>query len=158
MVILGLPSDCSSVSGMTAHHHWDYTVFSSSPNSVSVSHMKLAIGKVGFNLNIFGPNPVAHLIGRKSIHITDSLIVGFIPKVKCASSKPSFAVPGVSLNLNTVSVGIMMSSFNKKRSKMDGTGMWHLSKLYFQFHVMIWFHLKKLYFFLQIISERVPNC
>lgn len=149
MVILGLPADCSSVSGLTAHHHWDYTVFSSSPSSVTVSYMKLAIGKVGFNLNIFGPNPVAHLIGRKSIHIMNSLIVGFIPQVKCATSKPSSAVPGVSQSVDAVSAGIMMSSFNKKRSKMDGTAKWHLSKFYQYCNVCI----PSLLF-----SEGIPNC
>ena len=40
-----------------------------------VSHMILAIGKVGFNLNIFRPDPVRHLLGRKWIKIEKLLIV-----------------------------------------------------------------------------------
>ena len=130
LVILGLPTDCSSVGGLTASHHWDYSVFSSSSCSLSITHMKLAIGKIGLNLNIFGPDPVAHLLGKKSIKVVNSLLVGFIPQASCESSKPANAISGVSLANGDPSVGIMMSSFNKKRSKMDGTGKWHLSKLY----------------------------
>lgn len=91
--------------------------------------MKLAVGKVGFNLNIFGPDSVAHLLGHKSVHIYNSLLVGFLSSsVTCQTSPPSHAIPGVSLAASHLSFGIMMSSFNKKRSKMDGTGSWHLSK------------------------------
>ena len=89
--------------------------------------MKLAVGKIGLNLNIFGPDPVAHLLGQKSIKIVNTLLVGFLPTTSCESSIPVNAVPGVSLANNDASVGIMMSSFNKKKSKMDGTGQWHLS-------------------------------
>lgn len=128
LVILGLPSDCASVGGLTAINHWDYTVFSSSASSIAITHMKLAIGKVGLNLNIFGPDPVSHLIGRKSISITNTLLVGFLPNETCQTGSPSFVIPGVSFLSVDPKLGLMMSSFNKKRSKMDGTGKWHLSK------------------------------
>ena len=35
---------------------------------------------------------------------------------------------GVSFKADDHKLGIMMSSFNQRRSKMDGTGAWHLSK------------------------------
>ena len=129
LVILGLPVDCASVSGLTATHHWDYTIFSSSASSIAITNMKLAVTKVGLNLNLFGPDPVAHRLGRKSITINNTLLVGFLPGETCQTSKPSFAVPGVSFSKSDPVVGVMMSSFNKKRSKMDGTGKWHLSEI-----------------------------
>ena len=129
LVILGLPTDCASVAGLTASHHWDYSIFSSSASSLSVSHMKLAIGKVGVNLNIFGPDPVAHYLGRKSVQLSNSLIVGYLPEENCATSIPSSWIPSVSFTKKDIATGIMMSSFNKRRSKMDGTGKWHLSEL-----------------------------
>ena len=130
LVILGLPKDCASVGGLTASHHWDYSVFSSSSSSIAITHMKLAIGKIGINLNIFGPNSVSHLLGGKSTKIENSLIVGFIPEMPCQSSKPFNSIPGVSLSKGDPSIGIMMSSFNNKKSKMDGTAKWHLSELF----------------------------
>ena len=60
------------MAGFTALRHYDYSVFSSIASRLVVSHMILAIGKVGFNLNIFGPNPVQHLVGRKWIKIEKS--------------------------------------------------------------------------------------
>jgi len=90
--------------------------------------MILAIGKVGFNLNIFGPNPVQHLLGRKWIRIEQSLIIGNLPEESCGTHTPSIIVPSSSFNIRSHKLGVMMSSFNQRRSKMDGTGAWHLSK------------------------------
>lgn len=71
--ILGLPSDCTAVGGFTSLFHWNYGVFSSLASSLVLSHVKVAVGKVGINLNIFGPNPVAHHLGRKFISIEGML-------------------------------------------------------------------------------------
>jgi len=67
--ILGVPEDCTSVGGFTAMFHWNYAVFSSTASSLSVSHLKVAVGKVGLNLNVFGPDPVAHLVADKFVSI-----------------------------------------------------------------------------------------
>jgi len=90
--------------------------------------MILGVNKVGFNLNIFGPNPVQHFLGRKWINIDRSLIVGNVPGETCLTRRPSIIVPSSSFSTHTHKLGVMMSSFNQKRSKMDGTGAWHLSK------------------------------
>lgn len=127
-MVLGVPDQCTSIAGLTATHHWDYTVFSSTASSLVASHLKLAAGKVGLSLNVFGPDPVAHELGGKSVTILDSLIVGSLPGQSCLSSSPSHVIPGVSFGAAEDQLGIMMSCFNKKRSKMDGTGRWHLSK------------------------------
>ena len=90
--------------------------------------MILAIGKAGFNLNIFGPDPLRHLLGRKWIKIEKSLIVGNIPGESCDTCRPSVVIPSSSFSLQSHKLGVMMSSFNQQHSKMDGTGKWHLSK------------------------------
>lgn len=48
---------------------WNYGIFSSTASSLVTTHLKVATGKVGVNLNVFGPNPVAHLLGGKFIRI-----------------------------------------------------------------------------------------
>jgi len=48
---------------------WNYAVFSSTASSLVATNLRVASGKVGLNLNIFGPNPVEHLLGRKFITI-----------------------------------------------------------------------------------------
>ena len=48
---------------------WNYALFSSTASSLVATHLKVASGKVGLNLNIFGPNPVEHLLGKKFITI-----------------------------------------------------------------------------------------
>ena len=59
----------------------------------------------------------------------DSLIVGSLPGEDCDIAAPEFRVRGgVSFAATDHKLGIMMSSFNQRRSKMDGTGAWHLSK------------------------------
>ena len=58
----------------------------------------------------------------------DSLIVGSLPGESCQTSSPAYLPGGVSFSRNDHKLGIMMSSFNQRRSKMDGTGAWHLSK------------------------------
>ena len=63
------------------------------------------------------------------IVLVDSLIVGSLPGESCDTTAPEFRVMrGVSFTANDHKLGIMMSSFNQRRSKMDGTGAWHLSK------------------------------
>lgn len=128
LLITGLPLDCTSVAGFTGLRHYDYSVFSSIASSLVVSHMILATGKAGFNLNVFGPNPVQHLLGRKWIRIEKSLIVGNLPGESCDARRPSIVVPSSSFSIQSHKLGVMMSSFNQRRSKMDGTGKWHLSK------------------------------
>ena len=128
LVVLGVPEDCTSVGGLTATHHWDYTVFSSVASSLALTNIKMAIGKVGLNLNVFGPNPVLHQLGRKSVGIFNAIIVGLLKNEMCETKRPDHVVPAVSFDRDDHKLGIMMSSFNKKRSKMDGTGRWHLSK------------------------------
>lgn len=67
--VLGLPSSCTSIGGFSAMFQWNYGVFSSTASSLVATHLKIAAGKVGLNLNVFGPNPVEHFLGRKSITI-----------------------------------------------------------------------------------------
>lgn len=55
-------------------HQWNYGVFSSTASSLVATHLKVATGKVGVNLNVFGPNPVAHLLGNKFIRISGKLV------------------------------------------------------------------------------------
>lgn len=69
LVVLGLRNACTAIGGFTSMYQWNYGVFSSTASSLITTHLKISIGKVGLNLNVFGPNPVAHHIGRKSIVI-----------------------------------------------------------------------------------------
>ena len=71
--VLGLPEQCTAVGGFTSVYQWNYAVFSSIASSLVATHMKIGIGKVGLNLNVFGPNPVAHLLGRKSVTISGGM-------------------------------------------------------------------------------------
>ena len=127
--MLGLPAECTAIGGLSVYSNWDYGVFSSVASRLVLSHSKLVIGKVGLNLNVFGPNPVAHLLGRKWVKVENTLLVGLAEDEGCVSSAPPHAVGGVSFSRKDHKLGVMMSSFNQKRSKMDGTGKWHLSKL-----------------------------
>ena len=68
------------------------------------------------------------MCGEKSF-LTDSIIVGTLPEDTCSDSQPSWTPGSSSIKLIEPSFGIMMSSFNQLRSKMDGTGQWHLSKI-----------------------------
>ena len=137
LLVIGVPAHCTAVGGFTSYLTWDYGVFSSTASRLVVSHSVVASGKVGLNLNVFGPNPVAHLLGRKWVKLENSLIVGITAGEVCLSSSPPHAVPGVSFSHMDHKHGIMMSSFNQKRSKMSGTGPFHLSALlsYFFIHV-----------------------
>ena len=67
--MLGLPEPCTAVGGFSSMFQWNYAVFSSTASSLAVSHLRVGVGKVGLNLNVFGPNPVAHLLGNKSITV-----------------------------------------------------------------------------------------
>ena len=124
--VLGTSSPCTSIGGFTSAFHWNYGVFSSVASSLVVTNMRIATGKVGMNLNMYGPDPVQHLLRGKFVQISNSLIVGNLPGEQCFSSAPSYAV--VFIGPDEPKLGIMMTSFNQKRSKMDGTGVWHLSK------------------------------
>lgn len=64
-------------------HQWNYAIFSSTASSLSVTHLKIAVGKVGLNLNVFGPNPVAHLLGKKSIVIRGTEFSLFVAYTNC---------------------------------------------------------------------------
>ena len=35
-----------------------------------MSHLRVSVGRVGLNLNVFGPDPVQHFIGGKSISVS----------------------------------------------------------------------------------------
>ena len=126
LVVLGLPAECTAIGGFTSYSNWDYGIFSSTASRLAVTDCTIASGKIGLNLNIFGPDPVAHRLGRKWIKIEKTLIVGLVEDEECISSVPAHA-PRVSQSAREHKLGIMMSSFNKKRSKMDGTGAWHKS-------------------------------
>ena len=67
--VLGLPHECTAVGGFSTMFQWNYGIFSSTASSLITTHLKVASGKVGINLNVFGPNPVAHLLGNKFIRI-----------------------------------------------------------------------------------------
>ncbi len=55
--------------------------------------------------------------------------MGSLPGETCTTTGPNFRVRnGVSFTADDHKLGIMMSSFNQRRSKMDGTGAWHLSE------------------------------
>ena len=126
---MGIPAQCTAVGGFTSYLTWDYGVFSSIASRLVVSHSVIASGKVGLNLNVFGPNPVAHLLGRKWVKLENTLIVGITEGEGCLSSSLPHAIPDVSFSHEDHKHGIMMSSFNQKRSKMSGTGPFHLSRL-----------------------------
>lgn len=68
--VLGLPYECTAVGGFSTMFQWNYGVFSSTASSLLATHFRVAAGKVGINLNVFGPNPVAHLLRDKFIRIT----------------------------------------------------------------------------------------
>ena len=54
------------------------------------------------------------------------------------TSAPDFHVKGgVSFTSRDHKLGIMMSSFNQQRSKMDGTGAWHLSKPFREVYIIM---------------------
>ncbi len=60
---------------------WNYAVFSFTASSLAATHLKIAVGKVGLNLNVFGPNPVAHLTGGKTITVAG--IYSYVQHDKC---------------------------------------------------------------------------
>ena len=80
--VLGIPHPCTAVGGFTSAFQWNYGVFSSTASSLVVTHLKVATGKVGINLNIFGPDPVAHLRGHKFITISGKLTL-FLHEISC---------------------------------------------------------------------------
>ena len=127
LVVMGVPDDCSSIGGFISIMHYEYGVFSSTASSLVVTDAIVQAEKIGINLNIFGPSSVAHMLGHKTIALQNSLIVGFLYGQQCLLSRPSYGTISSS-KLSENKVGIMMSSFNMKRSKMDGTSSWSLSK------------------------------
>ncbi len=52
------------------HVPMEHAIFSSTASSLAVSHLRVGVGKVGLNLNVFGPNPVAHLLGNNCNHVS----------------------------------------------------------------------------------------
>jgi hypothetical protein len=63
--------------------------------------------------------------------LPDSIIIGTLPGETCSDSQPSWTPGSSSIQLTEPSFGVMMSSFNQARSKLDGTAQWHLSKTKF---------------------------
>lgn len=126
-VVTGVPGDCSSIGGLISILHYEYGIFSSMASSLVVTDAIVQAEKIGVNLNVFGPSSVAHMLGHKTIAIHNSVMVGFLHNQQCMLTRPSY-VTTASSKLPENKVGIMMSSFNMQRSKMDGTSPWHLSK------------------------------
>ena len=63
--------------------------------------------------------------------------MGSLPGETCVTIAPDYRVRGgVSFAAVDHKIGIMMSSFNQRRSKMDGTGAWHLSKFHCFLHIL----------------------
>ncbi len=75
LVVLGLPMPCTAIGGFTTTLQWNYGVFSSTASSLVATHLRVGVGKVGLNLNVFGPNPVAHLLGNKFITLSGEYAV-----------------------------------------------------------------------------------
>lgn len=69
------------------------------------------------------------------LHITallcdflDSILIASLPDQSCSTELPDWAPQQSSIDALHIGAGVMMSSFNGRRSKMDGTAAWHLSK------------------------------
>ena len=88
LVVLGLPEDCTAVGGFTATHQWSYGVFSSIASSLAVTHLRIGVGKIGLNLNLFGPSPIGHFLGGKFIDISG----------ECADQKYFFQIAVLFMN------------------------------------------------------------
>ena len=121
---MGLSEPCSAVGGFIAARQWEYGIFSSIASRLAVRQVAVAVGHTGLCLNTFGPDPVKHLLDYKWIKVEDSLIVGSTEKDSCFSSTPAHC-PSICTAAGSPKLGIMMATFAKKRSKMDGTGPWH---------------------------------
>ena len=124
LVITGLNEPCSAAGGFVTARQWEYGVFSSTASRVSVRELAVAVGHTGLCLNIFGPDPVTHLVDYKWITVDDSLVVGGTEQEPCFTSKPAYC-PEICSDTTAPKLGIMMATFAKKRSKMDGSGPWH---------------------------------
>lgn len=124
LVVMGLRQSCSAVGGFMAARQWEYGIFSSIASSLAVRQVAVAVGHTGLCLNLFGPDPVKHLVSYKWIKVEDSLVVGSTKMEPCFSSTPSHC-PSICATAMAPKLGIMMASFAKRQSKMDGTGPWH---------------------------------
>jgi plastocyanin len=129
LVVMGLTEPCSAVGGFVAARQWEYGIFSSIASRLAVRQVAVAVGHTGLCLNVFGPDPVKHLLDYKWIKVDDSLIVGSTEEEPCFSSTPAHC-PSICAAAGSPKLGIMMATFAKKRSKMDGTGPWHKVKSY----------------------------
>eukprot|EP00117_Sycon_ciliatum_P037364 scpid335/ scgid27970/ Fibrocystin-L; Polycystic kidney and hepatic disease 1-like protein 1 len=129
--VVGVADMCTAIGGFTVTHHWDYGIFSWTASSLVITDVAIAVGHVGVNLNVFGPDPVQHLFEDKSVKLQKSLIVGELPnEASCSASRPPFALPSTSFSARDNIGGVMMSTFSKTRGKMNGIGKWHLPKSY----------------------------
>lgn len=130
LVITGLNEPCSAAGGIVIARQWEYGVFSSTASSVAVGELAVAVGHTGLCLNIFGPDPVKHLFNRKWIKVDDSLVVGETENEPCFTSTPAYCPKLVCSRVMAPKLGIMMATFAKERSQMDGSRPWHLPITY----------------------------
>ena len=78
-------------------------------------------------------------------HSPDSIIIGTLPGETCSLSGPSWTPGSSAIQLSSPSFGVMMSSFNQDRSKIDGTGQWHLSKTFLSLFTSLHIHYIPMY-------------
>ena len=127
MHITGIPANCTMVNSFTSIWAWNYGIFSQTVSSLYLSKIVVAVGKVGLNLNTRGPDPIQHLLGKKFISITDSLIIGALPDEMCEYTIPPYFLPN-SFHPQGSKSGIMMPYMNKNPFKPFKR--WHLATHY----------------------------
>ena len=127
MLITGISENCTMVNSFTSIWAWNYGIFSQTISSLRVSKMVVTVGKVGFNLNTLGPDPIQHLLGKKFISITDSLIIGALPDEMCNYTIPPYFLSN-SFHSQGSKSGIMMSYMN--RNPFKPFKRWHLATHY----------------------------
>ena len=126
---MGLSEPCTGAGGFTAARQWEYGVFAWTASSLAFRELAVAVGHTGLCLNIFGPDPVQHFFERKSVRVDGSFIVGTTDAEPCMDQVPNHC-PSICSTPDDAKLGIMMSTFSRKRGKMDGTLPWHLRKYF----------------------------
>ena len=158
---MGLSEPCTGAGGFTAARQWEYGVFAWTASSLAFRELAVAVGHTGLCLNIFGPDPVQHFFERKSVRVDGSFIVGTTDAEPCMDQVPNHC-PSICSTPDAAKLGIMMSTFSKKRGKMDGTVPWHRRK-YFEhsgaFYICRFFAQRKviLLFEVRSISRTRPS-
>ena len=127
MLITGTPNNCTAIKSFISLWAWNYGIFSQTASSLFLSRIVIVVGKIGLNLNIFGPDPIKHLLGRKFVHITNSLIIGALPNEPCDEAMPVYFTQNTLQPSNDKS-GIMMSYMNRNSFKIFK--IWHRAQHY----------------------------